>query len=448
MTKSPRTAIRSAIAATAIAAALVLSACSSGGDSASSSTPSAGASGSAAASGDPGEAVTITLGTQTAQGGEGPYRPVIAAFEKENPNITVNLVETPTDSYAQVLRTQLQAGNAPDVFYGQPGAGNPNAILPSGEAGYAADLSSYSWATDAIPANSETLFTVDGKTYGIPVDLAPVSMIANLTAYKELGIEPATTRDEAYEQCATAKAAGKSLYMIAGAGPPNLGLFASQIAASLVYGADPDWNTKRANGEVTFVDSPEWKATLQQVIDYKDKGCFPDGVEGAGFPELTNAITSGTSLGIFAPSGAVVDSKAAAPTQEFGAYVLPAATVADTRAILSTTNGLAVNAASPNQDAALKLLEFFSKPTTQDLFAKSSGNVSLAATPSTGVPADLAGLGDYLTDPAKNVPLANLFWPNGGIYDALGTGVQGLLTGQATPEVVLEAMDAAWDQTS
>ena len=62
---------------------------------------------------------------------------MVAEFEKENPNITVDLVETPTDSYAQVLRTQLQAGNAPDVFYGQPGAGNPNAILPSGEAGYA-----------------------------------------------------------------------------------------------------------------------------------------------------------------------------------------------------------------------------------------------------------------------------------------------------------------------
>ena len=34
MTKSPRTAVRSAIAATAIAAALVLSACSSSSDSA------------------------------------------------------------------------------------------------------------------------------------------------------------------------------------------------------------------------------------------------------------------------------------------------------------------------------------------------------------------------------------------------------------------------------
>ena len=60
----------------------------------------------------------------------------------------------------------------------------------------------------------------------------------------------------------------------------------------------------------------------------------------------------------------------------------------------------------------------------------------------------LPGSATSLTDPSKHVPLPNLFWPNGGVYDALGTGVQGLLTGQATPEVVLEAMDAAWEQTA
>src|SRR6476620_1491748 len=106
MIKSPRTAVRSAIAATAIAAALVLSACSPSSDNASTSAPaSGGGSGAGAASG---EAVTVTLGTQTAQGGQGPSRSVVAEFEKANPNITVNLVETPTVAYAQVLRTQLQ----------------------------------------------------------------------------------------------------------------------------------------------------------------------------------------------------------------------------------------------------------------------------------------------------------------------------------------------------
>ena len=35
-------------------------------------------------------------------------------------------------------------------------------------------------------------------------------------------------------------------------------------------------------------------------------------------------------------------------------------------------------------------------------------------------------------------------WPNGQVYDALGTGVTGLLTGQKTIDDVLKAMDSAW----
>ena len=130
----------------------------------------------------------------------------------------------------------------------------------------------------------KTLFNIDDKTFGIPVDLAPVSMIVNLTAYKELGIDPATTLDEAYEQCATARAAGKSLYAIAGAGPPNLGLFASQIAASLVYGEDPDWNTKRANKEVTFADSAGMEGDPAAGHRLQGQGLLPGRCRGCRLP--------------------------------------------------------------------------------------------------------------------------------------------------------------------
>ena len=36
-------------------------------------------------------------------------------------------------------------------------------------------------------------------------------------------------------------------------------------------------------------------------------------------------------------------------------------------------------------------------------------------------------------------------WTNPEVYNALGTGVTGLLTGQTTVEDVLKSMDAAWD---
>src|SRR6476469_6548254 len=41
---------------------------------------------------------------------------LIAAFEKENPDVKVNLVTAPFDSYFTKLQTDIAAGSAPDVF--------------------------------------------------------------------------------------------------------------------------------------------------------------------------------------------------------------------------------------------------------------------------------------------------------------------------------------------
>lgn len=50
---------------------------------------------------------------------------------------------------------------------------------------------------------------------------------------------------------------------------------------------------------------------------------------------------------------------------------------------------------------------------------------------------------------AKRVrQLGNLLWPNGKVYDVLGTDIQGLLTGQKTIDGTLSDMDAAWGSSS
>ena len=42
----------------------------------------------------------------------------------------------------------------------------------------------------------------------------------------------------------------------------------------------------------------------------------------------------------------------------------------------------------------------------------------------------------------RNFPTID--WPNGKVYTDLGTGIQGLLTGQATVQQVLQQMDSDW----
>ncbi|PRY13394.1 ABC transporter substrate-binding protein [Kineococcus rhizosphaerae] len=421
-------------AAAAVLAGVVLAttaACSSGDKSASGSGP-----------------VTIRFATETPTNGDGPYRALAKAFEAANPDIKVEVVETPLDSYANVLRTQLRGGNAPDVFYGSPGTGNTNALLTLADAGLVESLSDQAWAADAVPASSKKLFEKDGKIYAVPLDLSPSTEIINQSAYQAAGLQPATTMDELLQQCATLKKAGKSLFAVAGSNPGNLSLMAMEFASSSVYAADPEWNTERADKKVTFAGSAEWKQVLDDVVAMKDAGCFQEGVAGAGFAEITQALTSGSSLGIFAPGGAAVEIAASTPGQEFAVAVPPGKTADDTRLTVTTSNAIAVSAESEHLEAAKKFVEFATQPAQQDAFAKISGNLSLTSLSDEGsaaVSPQLANISPFLADQEKQTPLGYITWSSGAVTDAVGTGVQGLLTGQTTPADVLKAMDAAYD---
>jgi ABC-type glycerol-3-phosphate transport system substrate-binding protein len=84
--------------AVAVATALGLAACSSGGSESSSG----------------GKNVTLTM--WMIGGCQGcPEKPLVAGFEKANPNITVKLVEQPTDSYFAALQSAALTGTGPDI---------------------------------------------------------------------------------------------------------------------------------------------------------------------------------------------------------------------------------------------------------------------------------------------------------------------------------------------
>ena len=94
--------------------------------------------------------------------------------------------------------------------------------------------------------------------------------------------------------------------------------------------------------------------------------------------------------------------------------------------------------------SAQEFLDWVADPEQAQQYADLSG-----AVPITGVSADTL-LPVYqpvaeLLESGAYTGLPNSTWPNPAVYDALGVGVQGLLTGQKTVDQVLEEMDAAWD---
>ncbi|MFJ4208054.1 ABC transporter substrate-binding protein [Paenarthrobacter sp. NPDC089675] len=438
MKKATSSAGRRFLSAAALASvtALALGACSGSGNSA--SAPITEETGP----------VEITLATPAFTGGGAgnPYLALIDAFKAKNPNITVKLVESPQDQHGQTMRTQLQAGNAPDIFYVTAGRGNNQSFTALADAGYLQDLTDQKWATDAIPASAKNLYYDDGKVFAVPADLAPLTELENTGVLKELGLKQATTLNEVIDQCKTARAAGKSLFALAGTSGPNTGLHAMQLAASIVYAKDPDWDAKREKKETSFANS-DWKKVLEQILKFKDAGCYQDGAAGAGFDQLFPAVAQGKVAAVFAPAGAVAALRGQVKDGSFDVNVIPGETAGDTRLIASPGNALAVNAAGKHKGSSMKFLAFLAEPANQDALAKSNGNVSIAAAVAGKVPSQFPTLEPFFSEPEKKiVTQPNYLWPNSGVYDSLGTGIQGLLTGQATPDQVLKTMDEQYDR--
>jgi multiple sugar transport system substrate-binding protein len=109
---------------------------------------------------------------------------IIAAFEAENPNITIETQTAAYDDYFTSLQTQVAGGTAPDTFelnyenfvtYARSGA-----LLDLGSAGI--DTSRY------YPLALEG-FQDGGTQYGLPATFSDVVLIYNKTLFDEAGLD-------------------------------------------------------------------------------------------------------------------------------------------------------------------------------------------------------------------------------------------------------------------
>jgi raffinose/stachyose/melibiose transport system substrate-binding protein len=374
---------------------------------------------------------------------ENPFETLANAYMEENDNVTIELNAQPNDNYDTTVRTQLQAGNASDLIQTVPGAGQPRSIGALAEAGFLAPLGGDS--AGIIREGTEGLFEFDGDTYGQPVDFTVTGLVTNLTLAEDLVEEFPSEMDAYLDACSTVAEQGKSMIALAGAAAPNTGLMAMAISATRVYADEPDWNEQRLAGDVTFAESEGWQDTLQTIVDLNEGGCFQPGAEGGGFDAITNGLASAGSVSAFAPGGSAVEIAAAAPEGiEF--VIEPFPTDGGDPYVLASSNySLSITEASENKEAVQEFLDWIAGPDGAKVFADASGQLPVSGFEGIELEGTIYQPVAELLTSESYAPLPNTIWPSAGVYDALASGVQGLLTGQKTADQVLTDMDAAWD---
>lgn len=419
---------RAVAVALPLAAGLVLAACGGGGSSSNGKEPQ-----------------TITFSYGPANANDTAYSTLAEDYMKAHPGVTIKVNKIGADVYGQTLQTQMAAGNGPDVMQVNSGSGQAGTVGTLAKPGLLLALTDSSFTTN-IPSAERAGYDYNGKLYGVPSSTAIDAVIYNDDLAKQNGvnIDASSSLQDVLKQCPAVKAKGDSIYALAGSVPANPGIMTIEIATSTVYGPDPNWDKDRASGKTTFAKSKGWQQALQAVVDMNKAGCFQDGAAGAGFNDLTNLSTQGKTFGFFAPSGAVKSIEDAAGGHvKLIALGFPSPAGKNYLSI-SSDIGLAGNAKTKSPKLVEDFIKFSVSPAEAKKFAEAQGTIPIGGDlkaddllPQYQPVADQLTNKQYRTFAVDN-------WTNPQVYNALGVGVTGLLTGQKTVDDVLKDMDAAY----
>jgi raffinose/stachyose/melibiose transport system substrate-binding protein len=424
--------VRRVAAIAAVAAVGVsLAACSNGG----------GGSGGGSAAKEP-QSFSFAFSESNAK--DTAARQVAEAFMKAHKGVTIKLQKLPAESYAQAIATRVQGGNAPDAFQAESGIGQTNSIQPFAKAGLLLPLHDPSIDSALKPAGLSQ-FQYEGKTYAVSRGSGVNGIIYNDVDAKKNGITltGTSTFDDVLSACSTAKAKGKSLFGLAGAIPANPAILAHEIATSTVYGPTPDWNTQRTAGKVKFATTKGWIQALDAIKTLYAKGCFQPGAAGAGFDALTNGSSSGKLFGFFAPGGAAASIEAASGGHvKLQVLPFPAPAGLKTYASVSSDQAIAASAKTKSPKLVTEFLAYVASPAGQKIISTGVG-FPVGTKNASAMPSTYQAVAPVVTggDTRSFPPLE---WANGKVNDDLGSGIQGLLTGQKTSAQILQQMDSDW----
>jgi raffinose/stachyose/melibiose transport system substrate-binding protein len=416
------------LGAAGIAAGLALTACST------TDTPSATA----------GDKVLKVLWQASGKTG---FEAVRQAFETENPGVKLNATYLAPVDLQQQIRTQLAAGNGPDLFYVWPGNGNVGAAEVQAAAGNLLDLTNEPWVK-TIPKFVLDKSTVNGKTVAFLDEVTGFGVMYNDAAMKSAGLTIPDTWSGVLKFCADAKAKGKVAFSSGTASSYETQNFSYAITPQLVQGGNPGpgFDAAMKAGTTTF-DQSGWKEALAKQVEAVKAGCYNKGFAGVDATEASRLWGSGEAL---ARIGIGVYVKTVTTGATFTMAPLPATDDPSQSWLgVAANGGIGVNAKSANTDLAKKFVAFFATPKTDNLYVNKSFSGISGSTPVLADPAQprtdqFSKIFQEYIDKGKTSVFPDQNWPNPTVQQAMYTGIQDMLAGKKTPDDVLKAMQAEY----
>jgi|AraplaMF_Cvi_mMS_1032046.scaffolds.fasta_scaffold00034_43 raffinose/stachyose/melibiose transport system substrate-binding protein len=355
------------------------------------------------------------------------YNELFADFTKENPDIHVKFESFPDENYPTIVSTALAGGKGGDVIhthaYGWLEQFVKSGYFVKQDSSNMPSLANMS--ADALLAGT---YRGDGQVYSLPFASQTLGLFINKDVFEQAGLTPPKTWDEFI----TVSKALKEKGIVPLANGLGTSWFNEMFVAAFTGPfLGQDFVSDLKTGKATFKD-PRYIAALNKLLELRDY--MSPGFEGIDYDTAGQLFVSGRAAMLAGGSFDIATYKSQNPQLKMDFIAPPAAKAGDIpQATKFFDGGYAVNAASPNKEAALKLVAWMGTKEFGDKFTALLGNIS----PIKGVEvkdpllAEVAKLNETAM-PHINVVYFRFQKPTGS--ELLQTDITKMMSGSITPE--------------
>ncbi len=373
---------------------------------------------------------------------------LLAGFEKENPNIKVDLISPPTDSADQKIQQMLQSGKGIDVVEARDitvGSFGANKWLYD----MTSDLDGWEgW--DDLTDNAVNYSKQDGKTYYIPYGFYGLSLFYRTDLVKDAGFDgPPKSWGDLLTQAEKLNDPSANEFGYAFRGGPNAN--SNAVAVIEAYTADQIDKENAfllTNGKTIF-SAPEAQTAMDDYLELFKKGSPPSSVAW-GYPEMVQGFSNGSTAFLLQDPEVIATIKESTSVKEDQWNVAPLLVGPTGKAIQPVASaGWGIAESSEHKPEAVKLIKYLAQGEPATTFSKENSLVpiltSAADDPfySTGPWAAYVTMTENPDTYISAVQPRGVSWWTEWIKKSDGE-LQRVLTGKMTTQELLTSWDSYW----
>ncbi len=360
------------------------------------------------------------------------------------PNITIEVEQLPTDQYKQTVRLRFASGEGPDLFTWWAQKQAEDLVM----AEYVRDLSDFS-LLDKFDSTITEAYTFDGKVYGLPLGTSFLTTWYNKDMFAEVGYDTYPTNwDEFIDVCQKLKDAGYTPITCGDNSSFVIQFAMYQIGASEIYAENPDFDDQLYTGETSFTDQC-WVDTVTKLQYLYDNGYVVEDSLGLSQDQSRQLFIDGEAAMIFDGSfGYTQLMNEGAADFERGMFCVPSnAEGEDFVWNWTSANALFTSNLSDDlhQQACDLVMQYWFDEASPLFEAWVENTTDIIAFEGVSDSRDM--INEYLEryQDYQSVENLNNAWPE-GVSDEMCSRFQKVITGDATPEDVCQAMQDKFEE--